>query len=110
MRSGTAAQRRITLELVDHEAQVSDPEARVAWREGGRLQLRFDPRRVDAGALVARLARDHALRDLIVEEAPIEEVIEALYQAQGGAPSLAKGEAEASNGDADGGHAAEVKA
>ncbi|KAF0242169.1 MAG: hypothetical protein FD180_4040, partial [Planctomycetota bacterium] len=54
--------------------------APVVDREGRRVRLAFDPARVTAAALIARIAAKHAVRDLFVENPPIETVIAKLYE------------------------------
>ena len=41
--------------------------------------LRFDPDQVSATTLIGRVAGNHAIRDLFVENPPIEEIIARLY-------------------------------
>jgi len=56
----------------------------VIARDGGRVRLAFDPRRVPATGLISRLTARHAVHDLFVENPPIEEVIARLYEAEAG--------------------------
>ena len=53
-------------------------------REGGRVELAFDPSEVPVTELISRLTARHAVRDLFVENPPIEEVIARLYAENGG--------------------------
>jgi ABC-2 type transport system ATP-binding protein len=48
-------------------------------REGHRVQLRFDPERIPAADLIARITAAHAISDLFVENPPIEEIIARIY-------------------------------
>jgi viologen exporter family transport system ATP-binding protein len=61
-------------------ARVS-PERRLVGREGRRVELAFDPRRVSAETLIAAIASRHGVADLWVENVPIEEVVTRLYEA-----------------------------
>ena len=65
---------------MDETEEVSDPEATVIQREGHRVQLGFDPGRVSAAELLARITARHAISDLFVENPPIEEIIARLYR------------------------------
>ena len=56
-----------------------DDVAEVIRREGPRVILRFDPERTDTAALIARITADHPIRDLFVENPPIEAIIARLY-------------------------------
>ena len=59
---------------------MQDPQATVVNREGGRVTLSFDPGVVTAAELIRRITEKHAIRDLFVENPPIEEVIARIYQ------------------------------
>jgi len=78
LRAG-ACERRLTLDLVHADEPVWDPDAEVIERSGARVRLRFDPSKVAPAALVARLTSRHEVRDLFVEDPPIEEVVARLY-------------------------------
>jgi ABC-2 type transport system ATP-binding protein len=53
--------------------------ARLVSRDGARVRLGFDPRRIRPEQLIARLSQRHALHDLFVENPPIEEIISRVY-------------------------------
>ena len=55
----------------------------VARREGPRVHLRFDPERLSPAELISRLAVRYPVRDLFVQDPPIEEIIARMYAAQG---------------------------
>ena len=67
------------MDLVEEGEQVSDPEATVIRHDGHRVHLRFDPSRVSAAELIARVTAQHAVSDLFVENPPIEHIIAELY-------------------------------
>jgi ABC-2 type transport system ATP-binding protein len=79
LRSKVWRERRVIVDLVE-EAEVEDPQARLVSRDGTRVELRFDPDVVAATELISRLCARYAVRDLFVEDAPIEEVIARLYE------------------------------
>ncbi len=81
LRSSVLRERRLILDLVKEEP-VDDPDAETVAREGTRVQLRFDPGRVAATELISRLTARYDVRDLFVENPPIEEVIARLYAAE----------------------------
>ena len=80
LRQRVSSERRLTLDLAEAEAPFSDPQVRLLQREGGRVQLAFDPEEIPAAALISRLTARHAVRDLFVEHPPIEEIIAHLYR------------------------------
>ena len=73
-------ERRLIVDLVDRNAQVSEPEATVTYRDGHRVRLSFDPGNISAAELIARIASKHLVRDLFVENPPIEEIIARMYR------------------------------
>ncbi len=80
LRRKVTGERWLTVDVDDGSAdQVADPDARVIRREGHRVWLAFDPRRVAPADLIARIAGRHPVRDLFVENPPIETIIARLY-------------------------------
>ena len=55
-------------------------EVRLLAREGTRLHLAYDPEASPTPAVLARLAAALPVRDVFVEEAPIEELVAKLYR------------------------------
>jgi ABC-2 type transport system ATP-binding protein len=82
LRARAGRERWLILDLLDPEAPVADPQAEVIRREGGRVTLRFDPTATPTADLIGRVsARLGAggVRDLFVQDPPIEEIIARLY-------------------------------
>ncbi len=84
LRGRVLGERRLTLDLVDERDEVSDPAVRLIERDGARVQLAFDPADVSTTELISRLTARHLVRDLFVENPPIEEVVARLYAENGG--------------------------
>jgi ABC-2 type transport system ATP-binding protein len=79
LRAQVTRERWLTVDLEREGEQVSDPDAQVVRHDGHRVHLRFDPDRVSAAELIARVTARHAVRDLFVENPPIEEIVARLY-------------------------------
>jgi len=79
LRRLVTTEKRLILDLADGTGEVTDPDATVIHREGGRAVLSYDPDMVATTALVSRLTAQYQIRDLTVENPPIEEVIARLY-------------------------------
>ena len=79
LRSRVTRERWLTVDLVDENQQIVDPDASVIRREGHRVHLSFDPCRVSAATLIGRIAANYTIQDLFVENPPIEEIIARLY-------------------------------
>jgi len=76
-------ERHLTLDLVEPGEEIAEPGVRILEREGLRVRLAFDPVEVSTTGLISRLTARHAVRDLFVENPPIEEVIAQLYEEKG---------------------------
>jgi viologen exporter family transport system ATP-binding protein len=81
LRERVGAERRLIVDTVGGE-EIEDPDARVVRSDGHRVELAFDPRRISAAELIARVTKAHPVRDLFVENPPIEEIIASLYNGE----------------------------
>lgn len=79
LRARVTTERWLIVDLLQAEEEVVDPQAITVSREGSRVCLSFDPEEVSAAALIGRITAKHAIRDLFVENPPIEQVIARLY-------------------------------
>ena len=79
LRNRVTRERWLTVDLVHADDSIDDPDATVIRHEGHRVCLAFDPQRVSSAELIQRVTRAHAIRDLFVENPPIETIIARLY-------------------------------
>lgn len=79
LRRRVSSERRLIADLADGTGDVTVDGARIIEREGNRVTLAFDPEQVPAAELIARVASAYEVRDLFVENPPIEELIAKLY-------------------------------
>ena len=80
LRARVTTERRLIVDLFQDGGEVSDPDAEVISRDGARVTLSFDPDRISAATLIGRISAKHTIRDLFVENPPIEEIIARLYR------------------------------
>ena len=78
LRAGVSRERWLTVDL-DGDETIHDPDAVVIRREERRFHLSFDPERIAPAALIARISARYPVRDLFVQNPPIEEIIARLY-------------------------------
>ncbi|MHC4858665.1 MAG: ABC transporter ATP-binding protein [Planctomycetota bacterium] len=83
LRARVSSERRLIVDLAHADGDIHDPDATVVRREGQRVTLGFDPKRVAPETLIARVTAQHEIRDLFVENPPIEEIIAQLYEQEG---------------------------
>ena len=79
LRARVTRERWLIVDLLDEREVVNDPDATVMRREGRRVCLRYDPATVSSAALISRIAGAHGIRDLFVQNPPIEEIIARMY-------------------------------
>jgi ABC-2 type transport system ATP-binding protein len=79
LRAAVSRERWLTIDLEDEHAEISDPDATVIRREGPRVSLSYDPERVSTAALIARITAAAPVKDLFVQNPPIEEIIARIY-------------------------------
>ena len=84
LRARVTRERWLIVDLLGEGDAVADPDATVMRQEGHRVFLSFDPERVSAAALIGRVTARHAVRDLFVQNPPIEEIIARLYGDENG--------------------------
>jgi len=87
LRAGVLAERRLFVDFAEAAPAIDLPEVRVVARDGRQIELAFDPRRITAPALIARIVAAHPVDDIHVEEPLIEEVIARFYDLHGAGES-----------------------
>ena len=83
LRRSFGPERRLTVDVSDERCMPEDPDARIFSRDGHRFVLSFDPGRVSVADLVGRITARYPIKDLFVEDPPIEEWVAKLYGKQG---------------------------
>ena len=81
LRRRVSRERWLTIDLAEAGAVVEDPDAAVIRRDGARVWQAFDPEVVAPAELIRRVTSRCAIRDLFVENPPIETVVARLYAA-----------------------------
>ncbi|MHB0858304.1 MAG: ABC transporter ATP-binding protein [Anaerolineae bacterium] len=80
LRGRVTNERRLIIHTHTPSEVVQDDELTVVRQDGQRLEFAFDPQRTSAAAVIARVCARYPVRDLYVENPPIEETIARLYQ------------------------------
>lgn len=80
LREKLSPERRLIVDLINENDTVSDPYAALVKQEGHRVWLNFDPTRITTTELITRITSKHSIRDLYVENPPIEEIIAKFYR------------------------------
>ncbi len=82
LRARVTRERWLTIDLADADASITDPDATVIRRDGHRVWLAFDPQVVAPAELIRRVTAALPIRDLFVENPPIETIIARLYASE----------------------------
>lgn len=82
LRSKVSSERRLIVDLENEHDTIISNGVECLRQEGHRVWLRFDPTVIPAAQLIAQVTAAHAIRDLYVENPPIEEIIAKLYRGQ----------------------------
>jgi ABC-2 type transport system ATP-binding protein len=85
LRAGVLAERRLFVDFAGAAPALGMADVRVVGASGRQLELAFDPRRITAPDLIARIVAAYPVDDIHVEEPLIEEVIARFYDLHGAA-------------------------
>ncbi|NLX36104.1 MAG: ATP-binding cassette domain-containing protein [Chloroflexi bacterium] len=83
LRAQVSRLRRLVVVLREEKDWIETDEARVIGRQGPQVTLEFDPERISAPDLIHHLTSAYGVRDLYVENLPIEEIVAEVYQGAG---------------------------
>ncbi|MFC3077372.1 ATP-binding cassette domain-containing protein [Phenylobacterium terrae] len=83
LRANVLAERRLFVDFEGEAPELVIPGVAVRARAGRSVELAFDPATVPAPALIARIAAEHPVQDIHIEEPAIEEVIARFYEQHG---------------------------
>lgn len=81
LRKTVCSERDLIMEL-DCDEWVVESSVQVIKQEKRRVHLRFDPQHISTPALISQLTARYSVRDLFIENQPIEEIIAKLYRQQ----------------------------
>ena len=80
LRARVTRERWLIVDLMRPGDVIQDPDAVVIRQDGHRVCLAFDPQRVSPEELIRRVTTAHPIRDLFVENPPIETIVARLYR------------------------------
>ena len=79
LRNRFGQERLLTVDFVEENVQISDVGVSVIEHSGHRATFSFNPNEISASELISRVTAQHPVRDLFVENPPIEEIIARIY-------------------------------
>ncbi|MHB1002138.1 MAG: ABC transporter ATP-binding protein [Armatimonadota bacterium] len=78
LRASVSTERHLIIDLVSEE-EITHPHAEIISSENGRVHIKFNPEQISTADLISSITSKHAIKDLFVQNPPIEEVIARLY-------------------------------
>ncbi len=82
LRDRVTRERHLIVDMEEQEGEIEIEHAQLLRRDGHRVHLRFDPEKIAAPVLISKVTSKYSIRDLYVENPPIEEIVAKLYGAQ----------------------------
>ncbi|MEI6431556.1 MAG: ATP-binding cassette domain-containing protein [bacterium] len=83
LRAQVTQERWLIVDLEEQSAPPCGQDFEIVSQQGDRFTLRYQPAQTDTAGLIGRIAAQCSVRDLRVEEPPIEEIIARLYGGAG---------------------------
>lgn len=88
LRQQVGDERILRVDLRNPNENLSDEvPARLVFRDGGRVVLRYHPHVIPSTELIRKITSAHDVEDLFLESTPIEEIVAALYEKHRGEAS-----------------------
>ncbi len=82
LRKRVSRERWLIVDLEENQPAPEMPEARLVQHEGNRVIYGFDPATLSAADLIGAVSARTSVRDIFVENPPIEQIIARLYGEQ----------------------------
>ncbi|MBN4064729.1 ATP-binding cassette domain-containing protein [Dehalococcoides mccartyi] len=79
LRNRISPERLLIVDFEEEDVEIADVGAHVIEREGHRVRFSFNPDEISASELIAKVTAQNPVRDLFVENPPIEEIIARMY-------------------------------
>jgi len=80
VRKKMSKERHLIIDLVEERDMIVDNQVTLIKKEAHRVWLSFNPDIIETPKLISRIVSKHSIRDLYVENPPIEEIIAKFYR------------------------------
>lgn len=80
LRQSYIAQKRVVLQLASAHVTLALPGVREIARAAHRLELEVDTTHTSIESLIARVIEQGQLRDVTIEDPPLDEIVQAIYR------------------------------
>jgi ABC-2 type transport system ATP-binding protein len=79
LRNRVIPERILKIDFLDHPAKLEYHAARLTACSDNRAEYRFNPLEISAAKLIETISRDMPIKDFIIENPPIEEIVAKMY-------------------------------
>jgi ABC-2 type transport system ATP-binding protein len=80
LRNTLAPERILRVDFLEHARKLDYPFATLSSKNGDRAEFRFNPLVVSASQMIAAVSTDNHIKDFVVEDPPIEEIVAGMYK------------------------------
>lgn len=80
LRKKMSPEKHLIIDLVHDHETIVEKDVTLIKKEGARISLKFNPTITPTTDLISRLSAKHAMKDLTIENPPIEEIIAKFYR------------------------------
>jgi ABC-2 type transport system ATP-binding protein len=80
LRNNLVPERMVKVEFLDHPRRLDYPHVALTNLVEKTAEFRFNPSQVSTADLITAISRDNCVKDFVVENPPIEEIIAGIYK------------------------------
>ena len=79
LRNSVIPERVVKIDFTEKPTRLDYPMAALVSRGDNRAEFRFNPEKTSAKELIEAISNDNHIKDFIIENPPIEEIVAAMY-------------------------------
>jgi ABC-2 type transport system ATP-binding protein len=80
LRNSAIPERIVTIDFYEHPQKLDYPFCSLLNHEDNRAAYRFNPAEITAAQMIEAVAQDNQIKDFIIENPPIDEIVAGLYR------------------------------
>jgi ABC-2 type transport system ATP-binding protein len=80
LRNAVVPERIVKIDFFDRPRKVDYPFARLLAQDDNRIEYCFNPVETSAAQIIEAISRDNQIKDFVVENPPIEEIVAKMYR------------------------------
>jgi ABC-2 type transport system ATP-binding protein len=80
LRNAAIPERIVTIDFYERPQKLDYPFASLLSHEDNRAAYRFNPAEITAAQMIEAVARDNQIKDFVIENPPIDEIVAGMYR------------------------------